>query len=122
MDDKQKTKIGYSLMAIGFIILLIVPLASGSKEEEIMDAFFSTLLWIIPIEIVAICFLEDTDSAKRRIEDEYRAESVGNCPHCGSYKTYKLSTVGKVISTAALGLASSTIGKQYGCHKCGHKW
>lgn len=44
------------------------------------------------------------------------------CPICGSSNIYRISTFNRVISVFAVGLASSKIGKQYGCENCRHKW
>lgn len=45
-----------------------------------------------------------------------------HCPNCNSTNTEKISTTKKVASTAVLGLASSTIGKNYKCKNCGYIW
>ena len=44
------------------------------------------------------------------------------CPMCGSHVVKKLTVADRAVSVAAWGLASGTIGKQYECKKCGHKW
>lgn len=44
------------------------------------------------------------------------------CPHCGSNNIVSLSTVDRAISIAAVGIASSKIGKQYKCKNCNHVW
>lgn len=44
------------------------------------------------------------------------------CPNCGSTNTVKISTANRMVSIAAVGVASSKIGKQYECKKCKHKW
>ena len=44
------------------------------------------------------------------------------CPMCGSKNTYRIGTINRGVSVATVGLASSKIGKQYGCNSCGHKW
>lgn len=44
------------------------------------------------------------------------------CPVCGSNKVWRISTGDRVASVYMVGLASSTIGKQYQCSSCGHKW
>lgn len=49
-------------------------------------------------------------------------EHVMKCPACGSTEVKKISTVKKVVSTELLGLASSDIGKQMVCEKCGYKF
>ena len=44
------------------------------------------------------------------------------CPVCGSRNTRKITTTDRTVSIAAVGLASSKIGKQYECKSCKHKW
>lgn len=44
------------------------------------------------------------------------------CPMCGSTNTEKIGTINRAASVAAVGLASSKIGKQYQCKNCKHKW
>ena len=44
------------------------------------------------------------------------------CPMCHMPSGEKISATRRVVSTTALGLASSDIGKQYRCKNCGHKW
>lgn len=44
------------------------------------------------------------------------------CPACGSTNTERISTLNRAVSVAAVGLASSKIGKQYQCKNCKHKW
>lgn len=44
------------------------------------------------------------------------------CPMCGSSNTTQISTLNRAASVAAVGLASSKIGKQYQCKNCKHKW
>lgn len=55
---------------------------------------------------------------KRQIEEAQHPV----CPNCGSKNTHRISTARKIVSTEALGLASSTIGKQYKCDDCKHMW
>lgn len=44
------------------------------------------------------------------------------CPICGSTNIRRISTLNRGVSVAAVGLASSKIGKQYECKSCKHKW
>lgn len=44
------------------------------------------------------------------------------CPVCGSTRTERIGTMNRAVSVAAVGLASSKIGKQYECKNCKHKW
>lgn len=49
-------------------------------------------------------------------------EHTVKCPACGSTEVKKISTAKKVVSTELWGLASSDIGKQMVCEKCGYKF
>ena len=51
----------------------------------------------------------------------YRAQHP-QCPACHGNNTRRISTTKRVVSTSVVGLASSTIGKQYECLDCKHKW
>ena len=44
------------------------------------------------------------------------------CPMCGSQSTQRISTLSRTASVAAVGLASSKIGKQFECKNCKYKW
>lgn len=65
--------------------------------------------------------------AEEKIEAEKRQEEIKQaqhpqCPACHGYNTQRITTASRVIGTAMVGLASSTIGKQYECLDCKHKW
>ena len=57
----------------------------------------------------------------RKSQSEYSIKHP-KCPMCGSTNTERISTANRAVSVAAVGLASSKIGKQYQCKKCKHKW
>lgn len=44
------------------------------------------------------------------------------CPKCGSHNTKQITTLDRSVSVAAVGLASSKIGKQFECKDCKYKW
>lgn len=67
---------------------------------------------------------EMNERVQRRIAEE-RAKSLASRPHCPMCKSTdfsKITTGSRMASIFAFGLASSSIGKQYKCNKCGHKW
>lgn len=55
-------------------------------------------------------------------EAEIKAAQHPQCPACHGFNTQRISTTKRVVSTSLVGLASSTIGKQYECLDCQHKW
>lgn len=54
--------------------------------------------------------------------ESQQKEHIVKCPACGSTEVKKISTAKKVVSTEFWGLASSDIGKQMVCEKCGYKF
>ena len=48
--------------------------------------------------------------------------NVQRCPHCNSTKIRHISTANRMVSVAAVGLASGKIGKQFECLNCKYKW
>lgn len=67
--------------------------------------------------------------SRQRIKEKERArqERIKEaqhpvCPNCGSKNTHRISTASRAVSTAAWGVASSTVGKQYKCDDCKHMW
>ncbi len=83
--------------------------------------------------------LGEREYKKRKYEEKERAQankdplttlyqqqqqqaSIIWCPMCHMPSGEKISATRRVVSTTALGLASSDIGKQYRCKSCGHKW
>ena len=49
---------------------------------------------------------------------EYDRMNMPRCPYCNSFSVERVSMTSKVISTAALGIASNKIGKQWKCKNC----
>lgn len=47
---------------------------------------------------------------------------IPRCPHCNSTKIRPISTASRVVSVAAVGVASGKIGKQFECLNCKYKW
>lgn len=62
--------------------------------------------------------------SKRNIQRVVDAPKVIGlrCPACDSDYYERISTLNRMISVELVGLASSKIGKQYKCKKCGHLW
>lgn len=78
--------------------------------------------------------LAQTDYEAYIVETHKRFEKLDNdfhdrlahtpaCPICGSKdNVIRISNIDRTVSTAALGLASSSIGKQWECRACSHKF
>ena len=49
-------------------------------------------------------------------------KSTVKCPTCGSDNIRKISFTRRAVSVTVLGLASSSINKQFECKSCGYKW
>lgn len=65
---------------------------------------------------------EEIREQQKAMKQQKYAYEHPECPMCKSHSTRKISTANRVVSVSLLGLASSKIGKQYECFKCGHKW
>lgn len=115
MDDKQKYTISIIIWFAGCILIAI-----GLMYEPIFIVIGLIILFT-GIGINANT-KQGQEIAEANEKNSILKNSVGKCPHCGSLNTRKLSTTGKLVGTTLLGLASSSIGKQYVCNKCGHKW
>lgn len=71
--------------------------------------------------------IKEQDAEQRRMEAEYRAQqtkidAMPKCPLCSSSNVERISTTSRVVSVAAVGIASGKIGKQYKCKNCKHMW
>lgn len=70
--------------------------------------------------------IQEQDRAERQqkvnISNKINEMTRNKCPHCGSFETKLITTLNRVVSVGAFGLASSKIGKTRECKKCGHKW
>lgn len=132
----SKPNIGQSLLIFGIVFLpfmllgLILPYRIGF--------WFFLIFWLI----VAFSSYSDNvkeyeraqqdfgkfqkeELSKKKIQKEmekYRRMNAPKCPMCGSINIEKISTASRVVSVAAVGLASGKIGKQYKCKKCKHMW
>lgn len=105
----------------------------------LLALFFGYLLYMLvserfriqtDIELAKIsldCYEREMNKRKAISKAMYEREqkkwdAQPKCPNCGSKNTKRITKTKKVISTAAWGLASSTIGKQYKCNNCKHLW
>lgn len=59
---------------------------------------------------------------KQQKNTKIEEKSIPKCPTCGSTNIQKISGTKRWLSTGLFGLASSDIGKNMCCKKCGHKW
>lgn len=123
MNNKEKlhffTGIICIALFIGFEIYSILAIS------EIISQGFGLLLWgIICLIISKAEYKKRTD--KEQIEKHKKTENeriahTPVCPICGSKKhVHRLSAIDRSISTAVLGIASSSIGKQWTCTACDH--
>lgn len=96
------------------------------------DGFSDFTLWwlVFPLAFAAILVVgmiysfatSDPKEVKENWDKEKYNDYKFTCPMCGSKKVKKIGTVNRAASVAAVGLASSKIGKQYECDDCKHKW
>ena len=112
-----------SSLILGLIVVLMT--RSSNKKEKAEYQLYQEL--------------GEYEYKKRKYEEKERAKankdplttlyqqqqqqaSIIWCPMCHMPSGEKISATRRVVSTTALGLASSDIGKQYRCKNCGHKW
>ena len=62
------------------------------------------------------------NAMNRNICQSVMGSTGSHCSVCGSNNIRRISTASRMASTMAFGIASSSIGKQFVCNKCGYKW
>lgn len=62
------------------------------------------------------------DAAKYNEQKRQKRNYSPDCPVCHSHNTSKISMLSRGVSVELFGLASDSIGKQYICLDCRHKW
>ena len=81
---------------------------------------------IVFVVCLVLWFCLDNPAEEEKMRNQKRDEKYNNyrlvCPVCGARLVKKISTANRAVSVAAVGMASSKIGKQYECDRCGHKW
>lgn len=95
-------------------------LSEIEKDKKFEDLIKQTGL---SIDLVKKLNMErDEDSLRACIDInnrlEYERSNMPRCPYCNSLSVERVSMTSKVISTAALGIASNKIGKQWKCKNC----
>lgn len=109
---------GLIVISVLASIISLVFIVSGTNEKKTAISDLETAK-------------RNYDEYEKRIEamvaqsQAYAAKQAAKhpkCPMCGSTNTERISTLSRTVSVAAVGLASSKIGKQYQCKHCKHKW
>lgn len=110
----------FSLISTLFVSLFIFPFAKHSYNKQMSEYHY----WKDnPQE-----YQQYLKKQKIEKEEELRTKTVVyagattpivKCPYCHSTNTHQISTIGRGVSTVVFGLASSKIGKQWHCNKCG---
>lgn len=119
------------LFGIGIAVLLYLMIRTGNavpamkeligfEEESIRLAQTDIEAYMIRRRALNI----QTDVALRNLSEQREDGTPEHpkCPMCFSLNTRRISTANRAVSVAAVGLASSKIGKQYECLDCKHKW
>ena len=134
--------------ALFFSIVVIICLLYGMFSSEkylisisvILACLGSFLYWLIPKENIGLkrqmneykTYEKNPEQWKRKRAIELYNKEYGHinhtktiqnkpiitCPYCGSSNVIKVSTASRVVSTAAVGIASKKIGKQWKCNNC----
>lgn len=114
------------------IWLILVGILVAIGMFLVTDGFSDFALWwlVFPLTFAALILVgliysfvtSDPKEVKESWDKEKYNDYKFTCPMCGSKKVKKIGTVNRAASVAAVGLASSKIGKQYECDDCKHKW
>lgn len=113
------------ITAISFIIAAICYGLSRKyhREELVAKGEFDSVEDVLKQESKEDAERDERIQKERRERaDAIKAAQHPQCPACKGYNTQRISTTKRVVSTSMVGLASSTIGKQYECNDCLHKW
>ena len=57
-----------------------------------------------------------------KVRESLPTPNIPKCPTCGSTDIKDISTLNRMVSVGAFGLASDKIGKTKECKNCGYKW
>lgn len=106
-----------------FIIFMIVGLFTASVGFICLDNDYSKTKQARLLYDYAIHHKEEyINSVLENEIKQAQTAAVFRCPVCGSNQIWKIGTVDRMAGVFVAGIASSSIGKQYQCKKCGHKW
>lgn len=133
---------GYSLLLVIAAILIFIAIGALTNDSVVMFIVF--MLFGLAIGSLGFIFLNDSLTKSKRAralydyaithKEEYinsvldeeikRAQYAQSlrCPVCGSNQIKRIGAGDRMAGVFMAGLASSKIGKQYQCLKCGHKW
>ena len=148
VSASKRTKIGIIIMVVSVLLLGLILFFIWKGWADSTMAYIACVSLSVGL-VMAVYGVHakhtatnDLELAKRDV-DEYEKEEVKRaqsfadqnlaiaaqnaakhpkCPMCGSSNTTQISTLNRAASVAAVGLASSKIGKQYQCKNCKHKW
>ena len=111
--------------SILFVMLCLDVICFVAFIKTINPLFF---LLIIPINLFGLSNFAKydpkgfNDAAKYNEQKRQKRNYSPDCPVCHSHNTSKISMLSRGVSVELFGLASDTIGKQYICMDCRHKW
>ena len=66
--------------------------------------------------------LYDIQKPYEKDKNKPQPSNIPKCPTCGSTDIKDISTLNRMVSVGAFGLASDKIGKTKECKNCGYKW
>lgn len=102
------------------VIWYLIYLCRGSVERIERDLYIAQS----DMEKYERMMRNRTIDAQAQIRQNQKIQEVQHpqCPMCGSQNTQRITTISRTASVAAVGLASSKIGKQFECKNCKYKW
>lgn len=118
-DSAEKCRYGHP------IIMTSMPDDDFTILSKISDStdFYDAMIKlrdddIIEYELKMSQFRSQVQAKEAEEERKKAEESKPRCPKCGSINVIKVSTMSRITSTAAIGVASKKIGKQWKCNNC----
>lgn len=129
--------IGIVAIASGFVMIFVIKYSIAPSIILLSGLVITTICLPISIKLTSLSAfdgdkrkLKSTEQAIKKGRASYKKEQKRitqaaqhpQCPVCFGYNTKRISTAHRIVSTELFGLASSTIGKQYECLDCSHKW
>ena len=102
--------------------LNVCPCCGGTEYDGTFSGYNGAIFGFCK-ECDAAIVLKSTPEYEKSLDEFAEAQRPSTptvtCPYCQSTDTKKISGTSRWVSTGLFGLASSKVGKQWHCRKCG---
>ena len=111
------------IIFLTFICLFFISIDSSYLSVVFTILFFVGTLFGLVLLAFGIRFSREYSAYIKEHYGAYNLSLIADnpsveCPYCHSHKVAKIDTVNRAVSTLAVGIASSKLGKQWHCHNC----